>query len=169
MRLRADRGASAAAIVAAYGVPVPARYARFLQTGEHRRYRRLQLDEGYLRGTFLLDFAAPALLDLQKLGAEQGIASLMWDDGATARWREAYPDWVPLSTLTDPELYAPDADESYVVESFLVVNVCDPACPVALWDPDHDRLHPLADSLDDFLGGVPTQANCPFLPQFHLE
>jgi hypothetical protein len=148
------------------GLPLPDRYRRFLRTGEHARFSLLEMERGYLTGTFRLDFTTDALRDPRKLGEVQGIESLM---DAQLDWHREFPRYLPLSTLIDPELDNPCADESVVVKSFLVIDAGDPACPVAIWDHDGSRLYPLADSLDDFLCGRSSGRDTYFRPRFRLS
>jgi hypothetical protein len=150
----------------AMGLTFPARYRRFLASGEHRQYRALEMGEGYLVGRFRLDFTDQVLRDPQRLGELQGIERLAngWLD-----FRAEFPGLVPLSTLVDPELDGPDADACLMVKSFLVIDARDPACPVAIWDEDGARTYPLADSLDDFLAGRPTRRAVEFRPRFRLS
>ncbi len=150
----------------AAGLRLPDRYRRFLARGEHARFARLQLDQGYLVGTFRLDFTTEVLRDPRRLGEVQGIEQLM--DG-TLDWWAHFPHWVPLSTLIDPELDEPGADASVVVKSFLVIDASHPSCPVAIWDYDGWRLYPLADSLDDFLAGRATRGEVELPPNFRLS
>jgi hypothetical protein len=149
----------------AVGLRLPARYRRFLAGGEHARFGHLHLDAGYLVGSFRLDFVGEALRDPRHLGAVQGIEDLM--DGVLD-WPSEFPQHIPLSTLIDPALDEPSADESVVVRSFLVIDASKPACPVAIWDYDGWKLYPLADSLDDFLDGRATAAHVEFPPRFRL-
>jgi hypothetical protein len=86
----------------------------------------------------------------------------------TLDWSTHFPQHVPLSTLYDPELDEPTADASLVVKSFLTLDASHPACPVAIWDYDGWRLYPLADSLDDFLGGRATRGEVDFPPRYRL-
>jgi hypothetical protein len=149
----------------AAGLALPARYRFFLAGREHARFARLTLDAGYLVGTFRLDFTAPELRDPQRLGEVQGIEDLI---NGRLDWMTEFPRHLPLSTLIDPELDDPEADESVVVKSFLVIDAADARCPVAIWDYDGWSLHPLADSLDDFLDGTPTRKPVEFPPRFSL-
>lgn len=150
----------------ALGRLLPERYRRFLAGDEHSRFSQLHMERGYLVGTFRLDFTTDALRDPRKLGEVQGIECLM--DGELD-WRREFPRYLPFSTLIDPELDDPAADESVVVKSFLVIDVSDPGCPVAIWDYDGCRLHPLAGSLDDFLLGRAAGPDDAPAPRFRLS
>jgi hypothetical protein len=147
------------------GLALPERYRRFLASDEHARFTRLEMERGYLIGTFRLDFTTPALRDVRRLGELQGIESLA--DG-TVDWPTEFPGHLPFSTLIDPALDDPGADESVVVKSFLVLDASTPDCAVAIWDYDGSRLYPLADSLDDFLQGRATRRDDYYQPRFRL-
>ena len=144
---------------------LPARYRRFLDRGEHDRFSWLQLEAGYLVGGFRLDFTTEALRDPRRLGEIQGIEDLM---NGELEWSANFPHHLPLSTLIDPAIDEPTADQSVVVKSFLVLDAREAACPIAIWDYDGWRLHPLADSLDEFLDGRATRLRTRFPPRFHL-
>jgi hypothetical protein len=150
----------------AAGIPLPERYRRFLGSEEHARFSMLHMERGYLVGSFRLDFTTDALRDSRKLGEMQGIELLM--DGELD-WHREYPRFLPLSTLIDPDLDDPCADQSVVVKSFLVIDIRDPACPVSIWDYDDCRFFPLADSLDDFLAGRSARQADRFPAQFRLS
>jgi hypothetical protein len=129
----------------AYGVELPARYRKFLEKREHAALGNLKLADGYLRGTFEVDFTDELLADLNALGEDHWI-----DDIEDVDWPGEFSSYVPFATLTDT--HAEEDDEP--VRSFLIVSVKDAACPVLLWDYDGWMIYPLAKSLDDFVDGV---------------
>jgi hypothetical protein len=139
------------AMTKAYGVVLPPRYRKFVEKKEWEKLgdMHLRLVNGYLRGTFSVDFLDPALADLSELGEQQDI-----DDMDDVDWKGEFGDYVPFATLVDAA--AEDEDEDYVepVKSFLIVSISDAACPVLVWDYDGWTIYPLANSLDDFLAGV---------------
>jgi hypothetical protein len=129
----------------AYGVELPARYRKFLEKREYSSLGNLKLADGFVRGTFEVDFTDEQLADLNALGEDHWI-----DDMADVDWDGEFGDFVPFATLTDA--HADEEDEP--VKSFLVVSVKDAACPVLVWDYDGWMIYPLAKSLDDFVDGV---------------
>ncbi len=129
----------------AYGVELPARYRKFLDKKEYAALGNLKLVDGYLRGTFDVDFTDEVLADLSTLGEEQFI-----DDIDDVDWKGEFGDYVPFARLTD--IHQDEEDEP--VKGFLIVSVKDAACPVLVWDYDGWMIYPLAKSLDDFVDGV---------------
>ncbi len=129
----------------AFGVELPARYRKFLEKREHTALGNLKLTDGYLRGTFEVDFTDELLTDLSALGEDHWI-----DDIDDVDWPGEFSDYVPFATLTGT--HAEEDDEP--VRSFLIVSVKDAACPVLVWDYDGWMIYPLAKSLDDFVDGV---------------
>ncbi len=128
----------------AYGVELPARYRKFLDKKEYATLGNLKLVDGYLRGTFEVDFTDDLLADLSALGEEHWI-----DDIDDVDWPGEFGDYIPFGRLTDAH-----GEEDEPVKSFLVVSVKDAACPVLVWDYDGWMIYPLAKSLDDFVDGV---------------
>jgi len=128
-----------------FGVELPARYRKFLEKKEYATLGNLKLADGYLRGTFDVDFTDDLLTDLSALGEEQWI-----DDIDDVDWPGEFGDYVPFGRLTD--VHEDESDEP--VKSFLIVSVKDAACPVLVWDYDGWMIYPLAKSLDDFVDGV---------------
>jgi hypothetical protein len=129
----------------AYGVELPARYRKFLEKREYAALGHLKLENGYLRGTFEVDFTDEQLADLSALGEDRWI-----DDMDDIDWEGEFGDYVPFATLTDA--HADEDDEP--VRSFLILSVKDAGCPVLVWDYDGWTIYPLAKSLDDFVDGV---------------
>ncbi len=129
----------------AYDVELPARYRKFLEKREYSALGNLKLSDGYLRGTFEVDFTDEQLADLSALGEDHWI-----DDMDDVDWPGEFGDFVPFATLTDT--HAEEDDEP--VRSFLIVSVKDAACPVLVWDYDGWMIYPLSKSLDDFVDGV---------------
>jgi hypothetical protein len=140
-----DVRAFVAATQKSYGVELPARYRRFLEKREYDSLGNLKLVDGFVRGTFAVDFLDKALTDTSELGEQQCI-----DDMDDVDWKGEYGDFVPFATLTD--VTADEDDEP--MKSFLIVSVKDAACPVLVWDYDGWTIYPLAKSIDDFLAGV---------------
>lgn len=132
-------------IEAAYGVSLPERYRRFLLAGEFRAYPRVEL-AGYIRGPYDMNFVDPLLPDVAELGMNAGIHDM--DD---VPWRDDYAGFVPLASLSHP-----DVDEPKV---FLVQQVAGEENRVLLFDYEGWRLYPLADSLDQFLANLPSASN----------
>ena len=128
----------------AYGVELPARYRKFLDKKEYATLGNLKLTDGYLRGTFEVDFTDDLLTDLSALGEEHWI-----DDIDDVDWPGEFGDYVPFGRLTDAH-----GEEDEPVKSFLIVSVKDAACPVLVWDYDGWMIYPLAKSLDDFVDGI---------------
>jgi len=129
----------------AYGVELPARYRKFLEKREYATLGNLKLENGYLRGTFDVDFTDEQLADLSALGEDHWI-----DDIDDIDWPAEFGDFIPFATLTDT--HADEDDEP--VRSFLIVSVKHASCPVHVWDYDGWMIYPLAKSLDDFVDGV---------------
>jgi len=127
-----------------YGAELPARYRKFLDKKEYTTLGNLKLVDGYLRGTFEVDFTDDLLADLSALGEEHWI-----DDIDDVDWPGEFGDYVPFARLTDVH-----GEEDEPVKSFLIVSVKDAACPVLVWDYDGWMIYPLAKSLDDFVDGV---------------
>jgi hypothetical protein len=127
-----------------YGVELPARYRKFLDKKEYTTLGNLKLTDGYLRGTFEVDFTDDLLTNLSALGEEHWI-----DDIDDVDWPGEFGDFVPFGTLADVH-----GEEDEPVKSFLIVSVKDAACPVLVWDYDGWMIYPLAKSLDDFVDGV---------------
>jgi hypothetical protein len=139
------------AMAKAYGVELPARYRKFVEKKEWEKLgdMHLRLVNGYLRGTFSVDFLDPALTDLAELGEQQNI-----DDMDDVDWPGEFGDYVPFATLVDAASEEDDEEDVEPVKGFLIVSVTDAACPVLLWDYDGWMIYPLASSLDDFLAGT---------------
>jgi hypothetical protein len=129
----------------AYNVELPARYRKFLDKREGAALGNLKLSDGYLRGTFEVDFTDEQLADLSALGEDLWI-----DDMDDVDWPGEFGDYVPFATLADS--HADEEDEP--TKSFLIVSVKDAACPVFVWDYDGWMIYPLSKSLDDFVDGV---------------
>jgi hypothetical protein len=129
----------------AYGVELPARYRKFLDKKEYAALGNLKLVDGYLRGTFDVDFTDDVLADLGALGEEQLI-----DDMDDVDWSGEFGDYIPFARLTD--IHQDEEDEP--VKGFLIVSVKDAACPVLVWDYDGWMIYPLSKSLDDFVDGI---------------
>jgi hypothetical protein len=140
-----DAKTFAAKMQKAYGVELPARYRKFLDKREYAALGNLKLIDGYLRGTFEVDFTDELLADLSALGEEHWI-----DDIDDVDWAGEFGDYVPFGRLTD--VRGEEDDEP--VKAFLIVSVKDAACPVLVWDYDGWMIYPLAKSLDDFVDGV---------------
>jgi hypothetical protein len=132
-------------IESAYGVTLPERYRRFLESGEYRRYPRIEL-AGYIRGPYDMDFVDDLLADVAELGQNAGIYDM--DD---VPWSEDYAGYVPLASLSHPEV-----DEPKV---FLVHQVKGDQHRVLLFDYEGWRLYPLADSFESFLANLPRATN----------
>ena len=128
-----------------YGVKLQPRQKKFLETKEGESLGDLKLVSGFLRGTVRVDFTDDDLADLSSLGEDYGIEDM--DD---VDWRGEFGDYVPFATMTDAH---EDEDEEEPTKSVLIVSVKDPACPVLVWNYDGWMIYPLADSLDDFVGG----------------
>ena len=141
----ADPAALLAQIESAYGVSLPERYRRFLREGEYQRYPRIEL-AGYIRGPYDLDFVDELLADVSELGQNAGIYDM--DD---VPWSDDYAGYVPLASLSHPEV-----DEPKV---FLVHQVAGDQHRVLLFDYEGWRLYPLADSFESFLAGLPRATN----------
>ena len=92
-----------------------------------------------------VDFTDAQLADLVELGQNHNI-----DDVDDIDWPGEFGDFVPFAILSDAA--ADDDDEP--VRAFLIMSVTDAACPVYLWDYDGWTIYPIAQSLDDFIGGV---------------
>jgi len=145
----AQQGADPAVLLgqieSAYGVSLPERYRRFLREGEYQRYPRIEL-AGYIRGPYDLDFVDELLADVSELGQNAGIYDM--DD---VPWSDDYAGYVPLASLSHPEV-----DEPKV---FLVHQVAGDQHRVLLFDYEGWRLYPLADSFESFLAGLPRATN----------
>ena len=141
----ADPAALLDRIESAYRVRLPDRYRRFLENGEYRRYPRIEL-AGYIRGPYDLDFVDVLLPDVSELGQNAGIYDM--DD---VPWSDDYAGYVPLASLSHPEV-----DEPKV---FLVHQVAGDSHRVLLFDYEGWRLYPLADSFESFLANLPRATN----------
>jgi hypothetical protein len=126
-------------------VTLPERYRRFIDSGEYQRYPRIEL-AGYIRGPYDLDFVDDLLADVAELGQNAGIYDM--DD---VPWSDDYTGFVPLASLSHPEV-----DEPKV---FLVHQVGGGQHRVLLFDYEGWRLYPLADSFESFLAGLPKATN----------
>jgi hypothetical protein len=134
-----------AAMQKAYKVELPVRYRKFLDGKEYEKLGQLKLLDGYVRGTFNVAFTDPRLADLAALGEVHGI-----DDIEDIDWADEFGDFVPFATLTD----AFKGGGAEGVKSFLIVSISEDTCPVAVWDYDGWSIYPLAQSLDEFVGGI---------------
>ena len=132
-------------IESAYNVSLPERYRRFLLDGEYQRYPRIELN-GYIRGPYQMDFLDDLLPDVAELGQNAGIYDM--DD---VPWNDDYQGFVPLASLSHPEV-----DEPKV---FLVHQVAGDQHRVLLFDYEGWKLYPLADSFDNFLANLPRATN----------
>ena len=140
-----DPAALLARIESSYGVTLPERYRRFIESGEYRRYPRIEL-AGYIRGPYDMDFVDELLPDVAELGQNAGIYDM--DD---VPWSDDYAGYVPLASLSHPEV-----DEPKV---FLVHQVGGDRHRVLLFDYEGWRLYPLADSFESFLTNLPKATN----------
>lgn len=135
----------AAALEATYGVRLPDRYLDLLETGTFARLGLLQLTEGFVRGTFELDFLDPRLVHFDRL------ADTLDLELDLAAWRATYREFVPFAALHS--VYAERrSDNLRGVRAFLVMGTI-PACPILMWHWDGPRLFPIAATLDDFVVG----------------
>jgi hypothetical protein len=134
-----------AAMQKAYNVELPVRYRKFLDGKEYAALGQLKLLDGYVRGTFDVEFIDAQLTDLAALGEDHGI-----DDMDDIDWPDEFADFVPFATLSD----AFAGEEAEPMKSFLIMSVRDDSCPIAVWDYDGWSIYPLAQSIDDFIAGV---------------
>src|ERR1700690_1939318 len=132
-----------------YGAKLPARYRKFLEKKEYADLGDLRLSDGFVRGTFHIDFTDDLLADLSALGEEEQI-----DDMDDVDWPDEFSDYVPFARLTDAHQDDDDDDDGEPVKSFLIISVTDPECPVVVWNYDGWMIYPLAKSLDDFANGI---------------
>jgi len=132
------------AIAEAFDVTLPPQVDAFLAKNEKGRV--LELVDGFVRGTFLCDFGAEELSNLEELADRQFI-----DEGDTLadEWKETFGGLVPLGVLMDTE--AGEEDEPY--KGFLAVDVKEPGAPVFLWDYDGWHCYQLATTFANFLSG----------------
>ena len=137
----------ATAIAEAFDVTIPDEVAAFLDADEGGRILVLG-DGGFVHGTFVCDFQAETLADLEALCDEQCI-----DEGDTLadEWKETFGAFVPLAVLEDHEREPDDMP----VKAFLVVDTEAPGAPVFLWDYDGWYCYLIAPSFADFLAGKP--------------
>jgi hypothetical protein len=93
-----------------------------------------------------MDFVDELLADVAELGQSAGIYDM--DD---VPWNDDYQGFVPLASLSHPEV-----DEPKV---FLVQQVGGDSHRVLLFDYEGWKLYPLADSFDGFLANLPRATN----------
>jgi hypothetical protein len=140
----------AASLEATYGARLPERYLDLIDTCTFARLGLLQLTEGFVRGTFELDFIDPRLIEFDRLADDLEL------DIDLARWKATYREFVPVATLRS--VYAERrSDNVRGVRAFLVMGTI-VSCPILLWHWDGPRLYPIAVSLDDFVRGQAGEA-----------
>lgn len=127
----------------AYGVELPERYRKFIESGEHAKHKRVEWS-GYIRGPYNLDFTDDLLVDVIELGNNAGISDM--DD---VPWEDDFASWVPIASLSHEDVQEP--------KMFLVLHAETEA--VALFHYDGWRLCKVSDSFDDFVKGLPKATN----------
>lgn len=130
----------------AYKTTLAKPYADFIRELKFEKYRRMELS-GYIRGPYFLNFIDEALQNVTDLGMESGITDI--DD---CNWKEDYADYMPLASLSHPELNEGS-------KCFLVMNIRDSKNPVLLFDYQGWKLYPIAESFENFLRDLPNAKN----------
>jgi hypothetical protein len=121
----------------------------FFQMRGFESYTHLKLEDGFIRGTFDVDYLSPALVSLAALGDELGIDDMMKGGSLSVQWKTEFKGFIPLAILSD--------EKGEYLHSFLVVDGAHPDAPVFLWDEEGWSLYPLSDSLSGFLLARPPQ------------
>lgn len=130
-----------ASVESAYGVKLPKRYRSFLESGENEKHPRITLS-GYFTGPYDLDFTDDLLADVAELGMNAGI-----DDMDDVPWSDDYSAYVPLASLSHPEVDEP--------KMFLVLDAETEGNPVLLFHQEGWKLYPIAKSFGAFLKDLP--------------
>lgn len=127
----------------AYGVELPERYRKFIESNEYAKHKRVDL-AGYIRGPYDLDFTDDLLVDAIELGNNAGISDM--DD---VPWSDDFAAWVPIASLSHKDVPEP--------KMFLVLNAGTEE--VALFHHDGWRLCKVDDNFDAFVKGLPNATN----------
>ncbi|MGH7284539.1 MAG: SMI1/KNR4 family protein [Polyangiaceae bacterium] len=130
-----------ASMASAYDVKLPKRYRDFLESGEHKKHSHITLS-GYFQGPYDLDFLDEDLADIAELGNNAGIYDM--DD---VPWADDYAAYVPLASMTHPEVDEP--------KMFLVLDVESKKNPVFIFGQEGWKLYPIAKSFDEFVDELP--------------
>lgn len=123
----------------AYGVEVPERYRKFIESSEFSKHKCIELS-GFIRGPYALDFTDDLLCDVAKLGTKAGI-----DDMDDVPWSDDFASWIPIASLSHDTVPEP--------KMFLALNVDSEA--VALFHHDGWKLCAVNDNFDEFVKGLP--------------
>lgn len=130
------------AMESAYSTTLPEKYKNFLNNREYIKYPEIKF-QGYIRGSYDLDFMNLYLADVNELGIMCGISDM--DD---VPWKEDYSNFIPLAALSHSEIDEP--------QMFLVLDVKQEGNPVLLFDQKSNwALFMLANSFESFLENLP--------------
>jgi hypothetical protein len=116
-----------------------------LRREEYERLAYLELSGCEVQGCFLPDFRDHrSLYDYERLAKVSGISTL-----SQTRWKATFPQLAPLATL---ELMNEER-VSKPVGALLAMGMQPMRCPVFLIAGPYLHVHPLAETLDAFIGG----------------
>jgi hypothetical protein len=128
-------------VATALGVRLPARYERYLSSGEWQACEGLWCEVPGYQSAMRLSFSGPELAGFFEGDEADGKhpASLSSASEAPLGGPQG---WVPLATLGQEEA------------RFLALSTLDANCPVAIWQPSTGTFTPVSHSLDAFLASL---------------